>query len=506
MNTHESDIHIMPYPGEGTGKSFHPLDSVLPHFDKNGLILSYLDEKSNMRRLMNRETIYPMVSTLPNERIAENRLYGKLFASYRFSRTLFCEVFNLSPRVYRYLDLILEKGDSDVASTEFISYLEPEQLTRYLRIRNSYLCDTSGQIKTYNMENILISTFEGSFDNRDEKTLLNDIKRLSAFHNPYGSHDELGCTKLRIREVVKKSFHLIRTGKYIRPLQTHFDENVLEALFEKKFRTHQGIFPPEKIFEELFSDLKPLDVRSPDELVQILSKHRLKFIRLISEKEIAINVNSRSDYVLSFINYDEKFISIDRLAESMSSHNGISTSRWSAHIKSIFDSNDEFIEVEKDVYLLTVHIRTSLDNPNDFDGFVHWVLKAFPHDTFITPAMVQRLDGGHPLLDMGFDERFFYSIMKKSPLLRSIAKPNEIVFYRNLPKYRYTLKNFFHSNLENAEDIDDYLKRIERKYGFTSDRKTIVRAFQNTDVVISEELSKIFLNKASYLDFVYDTE
>lgn len=505
LNIQSNNIHITPYPG-GTENSFYPLNSVLPHFDKNGLILSYLDESSRMRRSLTRETVLPMASMLPNERIAENRLYGKLFSRYRFSRTLFCEVFNLSPRIYRYLDLILEKGQLEVASNEFISFLEPEQLTRYLRVRNSYLCATSGQIKSYNIENIVISAFEGSFDNRDEKVLLNDIRRLSALHNPYGHHDELGCTRLKLREVVKKSHDLIRTGKYIRLLRVPYKEHVLNELFEKRLRTYRGIFSPKKIFEELFSDLLLLDIQSSEELVQILYKHRSKSMRTLSEKEIAINVTSRNDYILSFINYDEKFIKIDQLAETLSARNGIIASQWSSHIKSILDSNDDFIEVEKDLYLLTIHLLTLLDNPDDFDGFVHWALEAIPDETFITPTMIRRLDRSHPLLDMGFDESFFYSIMKKSSLLRSVTKPNEIVFYRNLSKSRHTIKDFFYSQIENAEDFDYYLIRIERKFGVPFDRKTVVRALQNTDVVISEELNRIFLDKVSYLDFVYEAE
>lgn len=59
------------------------------------------------------------------------------------------------------------------------------------------------------------------------------------------------------------------------------------------------------------------------------------------------------------------------------------------------------------------------------------------------------------------------------------------------------------SHVEDGEPIDDYLHRLEERYGFLPVEEQVLRILKDTEIYVSDELARLFSDKASFLRHVY---
>lgn len=118
-----------------------------------------------------------------------------------------------------------------------------------------------------------------------------------------------------------------------------------------------------------------------------------------------------------------------------------------------------------------------------------------PYEEFISSSMAAGLGRGHAVYGLGFDSTFFESLLRRSPLLRRLYVPGGTVYYRNRRQTRHSV--------EDGEAIDDYLHRLEERYGFLPAKEQALRTLNNTEIYVSEELARLFSDKDSFFRYVY---
>lgn len=288
-------LKVVPYPGDQHPDAFFPLDSVLPWHDPDGVLRSHLDGGGHTSL----DDVLTIVRPLPNERILENHLYARMFRTFQMSRTLVREVFASSDRVHRYLDLLHERGTEEATSKKFVDMLGTKERSRFLRLRNAYVCPSTHEVRHYDLENILLTMTQGLHLPLEEDVVMRDAKRMSSSVNPHGHIEMLEITKSRMKDVARKSHELIHTGGYVRRLKVPHEATSFSLLLRDKVDDMVGIFTPRILYECLSPEIRNLGVISPAELRHILArKHRESGVRVLSRDEIAVNVSSRRDFIL----------------------------------------------------------------------------------------------------------------------------------------------------------------------------------------------------------------
>ena len=496
-------LKVVPYPGDEHPDVFFPLDSVLPWHDPDGVLRSHLDGGNHLGHT-SLDDVLTIVRRLPNERILENHLYARTFRTFQLNRTLFREVFASADRVHRYLDLLHERGTEEVTSKTFVDMLGTKERSRFLCLRNAYVCPSTHEVRHYDLENILMTMTEGLHLPLEEDVVMRDAKRMSSSVNPHGHIEMLDITKSRMKEVARKSRELIHTGGYVRRLKVPYETTSFSLLLRDKVHDVVGIFTPRILYERLSPEIRNLDVISPAELRHILArKHRESGVRVLSQDEIAVNVSSRRDFILNQVMRYSDFIPLHALAEEIAPSSGHPGTHWERHVRFVLKDEEEYVEVEPDTYLHESRLFDSGISRSELMKFVPWLLERLPEEEFISSAMAARLGRGHPVYDFGFDSTFFEDLMHRSPLLRILNLPGGTVYYRNLSRVRHSVEDFLSSHIKDGEEIDDYLRRLEEGYGFRPVEDQILRVLRKTDVYVSEELGRLFSDKESFLGYVY---
>lgn len=499
----QDGLNVILFPGEGRDDELYPLDSVIYQNDVEDALLRYLDEgeRSGTTSL---EMLRSLVKGLPNEKILENHLFGRTFATYSLNRTLFQTVFAVPDRVDRYLELLHGRGVQNTLSMDFVDILDAGQLSRFLRVRDAYVCPVTSMVRHYDVENILLSLTKNRHSPIDETVIVRDAKRMSSVVNPHGHMDTLGITKERVKNAVRSSPYLLRAEGYVRRLRVPYARDILSSLLSDKLKGLRGVFTPRIIYDLLSPEIRTLDIQSPMELRHILGrKHPSDELHVLSREEIAVRVRTRREFIEGLIRLHPEFISVRDLVEGAASSSGHRRAHWEHHLRSLLLDDVSYVEVEPNVYLRVSRLSDSGLSPSELEGYVSWLLEMLPHEEFISSSMAAGLERGHAVYGLGFDSTFFESLLRRSPLLRTLYVPGGTVYYRNRRQTRHSVEDFLSSYVEDGEAIDDYLHRLEERYGFLPAKEQALRTLKNTEIYVSEELARLFSNKDSFFRYVY---
>ncbi|WP_214811739.1 hypothetical protein [Exiguobacterium sp. s127] len=499
----QDGLNVILFPGEGRDDELYPLDSVIYQNDVEDGLLRYLDE-GEQSGTISLETLRSLVKGLPNDKILENHLFGRTFATYSLNRTLFQTVFAVPDRVDRYLELLHGRGVQNTLSMDFVDILDAGQLSRFLRVRNAYVCPSTSMVRHYDVENILLSLTEDRHSPIDEMVIGRDAKRMSIVVNPHGHMDTLGITKERVKDAVRSSTYLLRAEGYVRRLRVPYARDILSGLLSDKLKGLRGVFTPRIIYDLLSPEIRTLDIQSPMELRHILGrKHPSDELHVLSREEIAVRVRTRREFIEGLIRLHPEFISVHDLVERAASSSGHRRAHWEHHLRSLLLDDVSYVEVEPDVYLRVSRLSDSGLSLSELEGYVSWLLEMLPYEEFISSSMAAGLGRGHAVYRLGFDSTFFESLLRRSPLLRTLYVPGGTVYYRNRRQTRHSVEYFLSSHVEDGEAIDDYLHRLEERYGFLLAKEQALRTLKNTEIYVSEELARLFSDKDSFFRYVY---
>lgn len=507
LTTATRDMHdglnVVPFPGDGMEDELYPLDSIFRHHDGDDVLWRYLDE-GDPSGTFSLERLHVLVKELPNDKILENHLFGRTFATYSLTRTLFQTVFAVPDYVDRYLELLRGRGVQNTLSMDFVDILDAGQLSRFLRVRDAYVCPATSMVRHYDVENILLSLTENRHSPIDETVIVRDAKRMSSVVNPHGHMDTLGITKERVKDAVRSSTYLLRAEGYVRRLRVPYARDILSGLLSNKLKGLRGVFTPRIIYDLLSPEIRKLDIQSPMELRHILGrKHPSDEIHVLSREEIAVRVRTRREFIEGLIRLHPEFISVRDLVEGAASSSGHRRAHWEHHLRYLLLDDVSYVEVEPDVYLRVSRLSDSGLSPSELEGYVSWLLEMLPYEEFISSSMAADLGRGHAVYGLGFDSTFFESLLRRSPLLRTLYVPGGTVYYRNRRQTRHSVEDFLSSHVEDGEAIDDYLHRLEERYGFLPAKEQALRILKNTEIYVSEELARLFFDKDSFFRYVY---
>jgi len=496
-------LRVVPFPGDGEEDELYPLDSVIRQRDGDDVLVRYLRE-GGPADAGTLESLRTLVEGLPNARILENHLYGETFGTYAMESTTFQDVFAVPGSVDRYLELLHGRGGTETSSKDFVASLDAGQLSRFLRMSAAYVCPATGMVRRYDVENILLSLTADRHAAIDEATIVRDAKRMSSLVNPHGHVDALGITKALVKDSVRASRHLLLAEGYVRRLRVPYAADTLSGLLSTKLDGRRGVFTPRVIYGLLSPEVHALDIRSPMEMRHILGrKHRSVALHVLSRDEIAVGVRTRRDFIEELIGPRPDFVNVRDLVEAASSSSGHPHAHWERYIRPLLLDDVSYVEVEPDVHLHMSRLLDSGLSPSDLEGYVPWLLEMLPHEEFISAAMASSLGHGHAIYRLGFDATFFESLLRRSPLLRSLDIPGGKIYYRNRLRIRHTIEDFLSSHVEDGESIDGYLHRLEGRYGFPSVEERVLRILKRTEIHVSDELSRLFSDKDSFLRHVY---
>jgi len=496
-------LRVLPFPGDGGEDELYPLDSVIRQRDGDDVLVRYLRE-GGPADAGTLESLRTLVEGLPNARILENHLYGETFGTYAMESTTFQDVFAVPRSVDRYLELLHGRGGTETSSKDFVASLDAGQLSRFLRMIAAYVCPATGMVRRYDVENILLSLTADRHAAIDETSIVRDAKRMSSLVNPHGHVDALGITKALVKDSVRASPHLVRTEGYVRRLRVPYAADTLSGLLSTKLDGLRGVFTPRVIYDLSSPEVHALDIRSPMEMRHILGrKHRSDALHVLSRDEIAVGVRTRREFIEELIGPRPDFVNVRDLVEAASSSSGHPHAHWERYIRPLLLDDVSYVEVETDVHLHVSRLIGSGLSPSDLEGYVPWLLKMLPREEFISAAMASSLGQGHAVYRLGFDSIFFESMLRRSPLLRSLDIPGGKVYYRNQFRIRHTVEDFLSSHVEDGESIDGYLHRLEKRYGFPFMEERVMRILKRTETYVSDELSRIFSDKDSFFRHVY---
>ncbi|WP_214859007.1 hypothetical protein [Exiguobacterium sp. s191] len=503
MDDGRDGFNVIPFPGEGRDDELYPLDSVIQRHDGDDVLSRYL-VGGGQSGTISLDVLRALVREWPNEKILENHLFGEVFATYALGPVMFQTVFEVSDRIDRYLELLHGRGVQESLSKDFVAGLDAGQLSRFLRMRDVYVCPATGTVRHYDVENILLSLTKDSHSPIDEAVIARDAKRMSTVVNPHGHMDTLGITKDRVKDAVRVSPHLLRAEGHVRRLRIPYDEDVLSGLLSDKLDGLRGVFTPRVIYDLLSPEIRTLDIHSPMELRHMLGrKHSSDELHVLSREEIAVRMRTRREFIEGLIGLHPEFISVRDLAEEAATTSGHRRAHWEHHLRSLLLDDVSYVEVEPDVFLRVSRLFGSGLSPSELEGYVSWLLERLPHEEFISSSMAAGLGRGHAIYGLGFDSTFFESVLRRSPLLRTLYIPGGTVYYRNRRRIRHSAEGFLSLHVEDGEPIDDYLHRLEERYGFLPVEEQVLRIFKDTGIYVSDELARLFSDKDSFLRHVY---
>lgn len=321
MDDGRDRLKVVPFPGEGKDDELYPLDSVIQRHD--GDVLSRYLVGGGQSGTTYFGVLRALVREWPNEKILENHLFGEVFATYALDPVMFQTVFEVPDRIDRYLDLLHGRGVKETLSKDFVAGLDAGQLSRFLRMRDAYVCPATGTVRHYDVENILLSLTEDSHSPIDEAVIARDAKRMSTVVNPHGHMDTLGISKDRVKDAVRVSPHLLRAEGYVRRLRMPYDEDVLFGLLSDKLDGLRGVFTPRIIYDLLSPEIRTLDIHSPMELRHMLGrKHFSDELHVLSREEVAVRMRTRREFLEGLIGLHPEFISVRVLADEAATTSG----------------------------------------------------------------------------------------------------------------------------------------------------------------------------------------
>lgn len=402
MDDGRDGLNVIPFPGDGKDDELYPLDSVIHRHDGDDVLSRYLvgGGQSGTTSL---DALRALVREWPNEKILESHLFGEVFATYALDPTMFQTVFEVPDRIDRYLELLHGRGVQQTLSKDFVATLDAGQLSRFLRMRDAYVCPATGTIRHYDVENILLSLTEDRHSPIDEAVIARDAKRMSTVVNPHGHMDTLGITKDRVKDAVRVSPYLLRAEGYVRRLRIPYDEDVLSGLLSDKLDGLCGVFTPRVIYDLLSPEIRILDIHSPMELRHMFGrKHFSDELHVLSREEIAVRMRTRREFIEGLIGLHPEFISVRDLAEEAATTSGHQRAHWEHHLRSLLLDDVSYVEVEPAVFLRVSRLFDSGLSPSELERYVSWLLERLPHEEFISSSMAAR-PGARPC---GLQTRF----------------------------------------------------------------------------------------------------
>lgn len=169
-----------------------------------------------------------------------------------------------------------------------------------------------------------------------------------------------------------------------------------------------------------------------------------------------------------------------------------------------YENDYKLLKVETDLYITNKSLFNGGVKKQDLLNYKESVERFVEDGKFFTLSSLKAKQFSHKLEEYGFENIFYESILMRPGRLKYLNLTNQIVFVKT--KKDVTLSDFVAYLLMDSESIsvDELIDRAQSICCLSIDYEYAIRLMKNTTYFYSEDLCKLYEDKESYYQEIYE--
>ena len=326
----------------------------------NGLTLEEIGEKNDITRERVRQICKKQFDVILSLNFSEDK-YSDIFEKYEWTKKLFCELFNLDPYVYEFLNLKYEKGKENINGILLDDEFDDKIKDKYKSLNNISI-NSNGSIIN-NTNDVLLEILR---ENQDKQITSSEI--LKIYNERLNEYSELKLAELDEKTLNSRLSRMENTIMGYHQTVRYYDyskiSNENTEVLEDMLNLDDGFYSTEYLFENNKSFMKEINIFDCYELHNLLKykidddKNNVYFIRM---PNFLVGYEDKNKFLVDKIN-EYAPISLDDFVDMLHDDYGHYKPTMFAYIGQYLSEYLNGNILETTTYLIDDDIRDKLIN------------------------------------------------------------------------------------------------------------------------------------------------
>lgn len=202
----------------------------------------------------------------------------------------------------------------------------------------------------------------------------------------------------------------------------------------------------------------------------------------------------------------ERYFKNHILSHDYFSRNGLELYNTSVFNSSLYalEKNLDVVKIEKDMYITSKMLEEAKVNKSKLINYRDEALSMVDDNQYFTLYSLRQSDFTHEIEDLGFEDNFYERIIWTSDKVRTIHLADGSIYIKN--ETDVSLIDFikYLVEREGSMNIYDMYDHVKDYYGISIDLPRVLSLVKQTEVYYSEDLSKLFIDKNTYFEEIYE--
>ncbi|MDX8289123.1 MutH/Sau3AI family endonuclease [Metabacillus indicus] len=289
---------------------------------------------------------------------------------------------------------------------------------------------------------------------------------------------------LYIGEVLKEMPNTIlrKQGKVFRDILDELNINKVKGKLNKPIYTYEEFI---RVLNESIEDFEQRFFN--DENVSALGYN------------IHSNLILRKDIVKPEIYFEQYILGQDYFINSLEPVNN--SSQFIRKLSNLENSYD-VVKVEENTYITIKKLSAAGIRKLDLLNFKKSVEEHVESGRFFSWKSIEKNGFQHDLIDLGFQDLFYESLLKRPGAFKYLKLNNITIFVKTIDDFSVTELFSFLLNDDTSISITEIEDRFLYSFDASISRSSIIYHTRNISLYYSEELDRLFIDRESYYKYI----